>query len=35
MYHIPTKLEQLYHQLGVKNKCPIKEANEINLIYLT
>jgi hypothetical protein len=35
MYYSPTKLERLYHQLGTKNRCPIKKANQISLIYLT
>ena len=30
----PTILERLYCQLGAKNRCPIKEANQISLIYL-
>ena len=32
MYYSPTKLERLYHQLGAKNRCTIKEANRISLI---
>lgn len=32
MYYPPTKLEQLYYQLGVKNKYPIKKSNWIGLI---
>ena len=34
MYNWPTKLKQLYNQIGAKNKYPKKEANQISLIYL-
>jgi hypothetical protein len=31
----PTELEQLYYELEVINRCSIKEAHRINLIYLS
>ena len=34
MYYSPTKLRKLYHGLEAKNKCLIKKANRISLIYL-
>ena len=34
MFYSPIELEQLYHPFGVINRCPIKEANQISLIYL-
>jgi hypothetical protein len=30
-----TELEQLYHRLGAKKRCLIKEADRISLMYLT
>ena len=35
MFDPPTKLEQLYYQLGVKYKYLINKFNQIGLIYLT
>ena len=35
MYYSPTKLKQLYRQFRAQNKCPIKKANLISLIYFT
>jgi hypothetical protein len=32
-YHI--ELKRMYNQLGAKNKCPIKVANWISIIYLS
>ena len=34
MYYSPTELKRLYCRLGAKNRCSIKEANWISLIYL-
>ena len=34
MYYSPTKLERMYRQLGAKNRCLIKEANQISLFHL-
>jgi hypothetical protein len=35
MYYSSTELKWLYRQLGAKNKCPVEEANQIDIIYLT
>ena len=35
MFSTPTEFKQLYCGLGAKNKCPIKEANQISLIYFS
>ena len=34
MYYSPTELKQPYHRLRAKNRCPIKEANQITIICL-
>ena len=34
MYYSPTELKWLHCRICAKNRCPVKEANQISLIYL-
>ena len=35
MHYSPRRSEQFYYGLGAKNRCMVREANRIGLIYLT